>query len=114
MDLSSTVKDLETFKGALEKQCKNMFLTAKKQKDEIDAAGQKSLEYTNEKAEKIIKGAEAKRNLILSGITAKKEELNKQVEVLKAEKKLLEAAKIAGFVNRDSNPVLVGPLRDSS
>ena len=71
-----------------------MFETANKQKDKFDAAGQRSLEHAKERTKEIIKDTEAKRDRILAGIRTEKEELYKQVEILKAEKKLIEAARL--------------------
>ena len=71
-----------------------MFETANKQKDKFDAAGQRSLEHAKERTKEIIKDAEAKRDRILAGIRTEKEGLYKQVEILKAEKKLIEAARL--------------------
>lgn len=83
VELSKTVKDLEARKGSLEKECKNMIKTTKERTDKIDADCLKNFKIMNEKSE-------ARENQILSGVTAKKEAIQKEVEVLEAEKELLE------------------------
>jgi len=92
-EISKNVKDLEFLKGALTKKCEDMVATAKSQKAAFDAAGQESLENAKERTKEIIKDAEVKRDRVLAGIRAEKEELNKQVEILKAETDLIKAAR---------------------
>jgi len=89
-ELSADIKDREKMKGDLETACKTIFEKAKKKEAEVDATCLKKLKSANEKAEEIIQSTETKRDHILAGVRKEKEETQKKVEVLEAEKELLE------------------------